>query len=284
MHCWTMCKPCYKQPTKQPEDSIDMNTKKIIQAAISTLLISLSLAGVARAADISSQAGVISVTANQRTLTQVMMKNYLLSALGVRARKADEALQQAAQQFTVQQQQLSGVAAADLQAQVASMSQNWQQVRQQYQRKANKQNFNELYSANNALLRQADLLLDKALQTKADGSAQPLTLVGQQELLCQQLVVIYAMTAWGVASATDLSYDTISADLRTNMAELQGLPQNTAEINAQLQQLSTSLEQALSVAKARPGALLPALVDRSVVKVIMQLEQLQSAYLSLADA
>ncbi|WP_428034699.1 hypothetical protein [Amphritea sp.] len=261
-----------------------MNTKKIIQAAISTLLISLSLAGVARAADISSQAGVISVTANQRTLTQVMMKNYLLSALGVRARKADEALQQAAQQFTVQQQQLSGVAAADLQAQVASMSQNWQQVRQQYQRKANKQNFNELYSANNALLRQADLLLDKALQTKADGSAQPLTLVGQQELLCQQLVVIYAMTAWGVASATDLSYDTISADLRTNMAELQGLPQNTAEINAQLQQLSTSLEQALSVAKARPGALLPALVDRSVVKVIMQLEQLQSAYLSLADA
>lgn len=92
------------------------------------------------------------------------------------------------------------------------------------------------------------------------------------------------MTAWGVASETDSSYESIADELHKNMALLQGLPQNTAEINEQLQQLSLALERTLKVSKARPGALLPALVDRSVVKVVLQLEQLQTGYLSLASA
>ncbi len=280
-----MCKLCYKQPIKQPEDSIDMNTKTIIQASLSTLLITLCLTGLARAADIQSQAAAISIAAEQRTLTQVMLKNYLLSGLGIRARKADQELAGALQQFTAQQQQLVGfVTDAQVQQQLALMSESWKTVQQQYRQTPNKQRFKTLYSGNEALLSQGDVMLNKVVQSKADDSAQPLSLLGQQELLCQQLVVIYAMTAWGVASEADLSYDAISADLLKNMALLQALPQNTAEINDQLQRLSNTLEQTLEVSKARPGALLPALVDRSVVKAVLQLQQLRSEYLSLAGA
>ncbi|WP_299200362.1 hypothetical protein [uncultured Amphritea sp.] len=262
-----------------------MNTKTIIQASLSTLLITLCLTGLARAADIQSQAAAISIAAEQRTLTQVMLKNYLLSGLGIRARKADQELAGALQQFTAQQQQLVGfVTDAQVQQQLALMSESWKTVQQQYRQTPNKQRFKTLYSGNEALLSQGDVMLNKVVQSKADDSAQPLSLLGQQELLCQQLVVIYAMTAWGVASEADLSYDAISADLLKNMALLQALPQNTAEINDQLQRLSNTLEQTLEVSKARPGALLPALVDRSVVKAVLQLQQLRSEYLSLAGA
>lgn len=285
MHCWIMCKPCYKQPLQQPEDTIGMKTKKIIKASISTLLMTLCLAGLARAADIKTQPEAISVAAQQRTLTQVMMKNYLFSALGVRSRNADEQLAKATQQFTSQQQQLAEfVADEGVQQQLARMSQSWPAVQQQFQRKPDKLRFKELYSDNETLLTEADSTLKKVVQAKPDVRAQPLSLLGQQELLCQRLVVLYAMTAWGVASEADSSYETITSELHENMALLQALPQNTAEINEQLQQLNQALERTLQVSKARPGALLPALVDRSVVKVVMQLEQLQSDYRSLAGA
>lgn len=280
-----MCRLCYKQPYLQPEDSIDMNTKNIIQTAISSLLITFCLTGLGRAADIQSQAGAINIAAEQRTLTQVMLKNYLLSGLGIRARKADQELTDALQQFTAQQQQLvSFITDAEVQQQLALMNENWTSVQKLYRQAPNKQRFKALYFGNEMLLSQGDVMLKKTLQSKADDSAQPLSLLGQQELLCQQLVIIYAMTAWGVGSEANTSYDAISADLLKNMALLQRLPQNTTEINDQLQQLRSSLEQTLEVSKARPGALLPALVDRSVVKVVLQLKQLQSEYLSLAGA
>lgn len=285
MHCWIMCKLCYKQPLPQPEDTIGMKTKKIIKASISTLLMTLCLAGLARAADIKTQAEAISIAAQQKTLTQVMMKNYLFSALGVRSRNADEQLAEAAQQFTAQQQQLADfVADEGVQQQLARMNQSWPSVQKQFQKKPAKLRFKELFSGNEALLTEADTMLKKVVQAKPNDSAQPLSLLGQQDLLCQRLAVLYAMTAWGVASEADSSYETIADELHKNMALLQGLPQNTAEINEQLQQLSLALERTLKVSKARPGALLPALVDRSVVKVVMQLEQLQTDYLSLTSA
>lgn len=281
MRYWIMCRLCYKLPLKQPEDSIDMKTKKIIKASISTLLMTVCLAGLARAAEINTQAEAIAMAAQQRTLTQVMLKSYLFSALGVRARNADEQLTQATQKFSAQQQQLTDfVADGAVQQQLVRLGQSWQSAQKLYQRKADKMHFKELYSGNEILLSQADATLEKVVLAKPDDNARPLSLLGQQELLCQQLVVLYAMTAWGVAAEANTSYDAISGELRSNMAALQELPQNTPQINQQLEQLSYALERTIQVSKARPGAMLPALVDRSVVKVVMQLQQLQADYLS----
>ena len=249
------------------------------------LLLSLSLIGLAQAASTSTGAGVVNVAAEQRTLTQVMLKNYVLSGLGVRSRKANQALAEAITRFDLQQQQLMpAVTDTQVLQQLQLMQKSWVSLQILYKEKPNLSRLAELYTMNEDILNQSTVLLEKMASVKLSKGVGMLELIGRHELLCQRLSALYGMMAWGMSEEIKAAYQDTYRALSDNLIKLQSLPLNTDSINRGLKKTQQQFERVRKTAEASKEAFVPGLIDRSVVRMVEQADQLQAEYLQLASS
>ncbi|BBB27922.1 conserved hypothetical protein [Amphritea japonica ATCC BAA-1530] len=248
-------------------------------------LLLLCVTGPTYAANISTAAEVVNAAVEQRTLIQVMLKNYVLSGLGVRSRKANQALAEAITRFDLQQQQLNA-AVTDIQVlhQLKQMEQSWVLLQRQYKQKPDRARLVELYTMNENTLKQGTLLLEGMVVGNLSKGAQMLELMGQHELLCQRLSALYGMMAWGMRAEVEPAYRETYQALGDNLIKLEAIPYTTPSINQGLKKIGQQLERIRKTADASKDAFVPGLVDRSVVRMVEQANQLQAEYLQLAGS
>ncbi len=243
----------------------------------------LWVTGPTYAANISTAAEVVNTAAEQRTLIQVMLKNYVLSGLGVRSRKADQALTEAIARFDLQQQQLNA-AVTDFQVlhQLQLVQQSWALLQGEYKQKPDRARLAELYTLNENTLKQGTLLLEGMVNLSK--GAQMLELMGQHELLCQRLSALYGMMAWGMGAEIEPAYRETYQALDYNLIKLESLPHTTPSISRGLKKARQQLERIRKTADASKDAFVPGLVDRSVVRMVEQANQMQAEYVQLAGS
>ncbi len=267
------------------EANIGMSLITIKTQFLTFLLLSLSLIGLAQAANISTGAEVVNAAAEQRTLTQVMLKNYVLSGLGVRSRKANQALTKAITRFDLQQQQLmSAVTDTQMLQQLQLIQQSWISLQVQYKQKPDLTRLAELYTMNENILNQGTVLLEDMASAKLSKGTDMLELMGQHELLCQRLSALYGMMAWDRRDEIETAYQETYRALSDNLIKLQALPLSTASIKRGLKKTRQQLERLRKTAEASKEAFVPGLIDRSVVRMVEQADQLQAEYLQLASS
>ena len=162
------------------------------------LLLLFGLSHTALSAPITNGAEAIAAAAQQRTLTQTMLKNYVLSGLGVRSRKADKALAEAITEFNLQQQQLEQfITDSAIRQQLAVQAETWQQVQSLYQKAPNKDDLPALFSATEALLSDGDRMQFLMQQVQLSDAATVIDLSGRLQFMCQRMSALYGMVSWG---------------------------------------------------------------------------------------
>lgn len=268
-----------------PEGNIGMSLITIKRQFYVFLLLFLSLIGLTQAANISTGAEVVNAAAEQRTLTQVMLKNYVLSGLGVRSRKANQALTKAITRFDLHQQQLmSAVTDTQVLQQLQLIQQSWVSLQVEYKQKPDLSRLAELYAMNERILNQGTALLEGMASAKLSKGTVMLELMGQHELLCQRLSALYGMMAWDRRDEIEIAYQETYRALSDNLIKLQSLPLTTTSIKRGLKKTRQQLERVRKTAEASKEAFVPGLIDRSVVRMVEQADQLQAEYLQLASS
>lgn len=247
------------------------------------LLLLFGLSQTALSAPVTNGAEAVAAAAQQRTLTQAMLKNYVLSGLGVRSRKADKALSKAMTEFSLQQQQLEQfITDSAVRQQLAVQAQSWQQVQSLYQKKPNKDDLLALYAANEKLLSDGNQLLQLMRDANLSQAAPMLDLNGQQQLLCQRLSALYGMMAWGFENQARPAYEQLFDTFTVNLTQLQGMSDNTPLISHNIKGLYRQIQRVETTASASGEKFIPGLVDRSAVKILQKVDELQAEYLILA--
>ncbi|RRC98805.1 hypothetical protein [Amphritea balenae] len=232
---------------------------------------------------INSAAEAVYIATEQRSLSQAMLKNYVLSGLGVRSRKADKALIQAMADFNQQQQLLDRfITDTQVRQQLAIMAQRWQQVEVHYKQTPSKQHLLALYAANESLLIQADEVLNAMATANLSRVTPMLNFAGQQALLCHRLSALYGMMAWGFRAEAEPSYKQVYSQFSDTLQALESVGENTPLIGHNLKSLQRQLERTQATATASQDTFLPGLVDRSAVNMLKKVDELQAEYLVLA--
>lgn len=247
------------------------------------LLLLFGLSQTAVSAPITNGAEAVAAAAQQRTLTQTMLKNYVLSGLGVRSRKADKALSDAIAEFSEHQQQLEQfITDSAVRQQLAVQAQSWQQVQSLYRNKPGKAELLALFSANENLLNDGNKLLLLMRDANLSEVAPMLDLNGQQQLLCQRLSALYGMMAWGFESQARPAYEQLFDTFTGNLIQLQDMAGNTPLISHNIKGLHRQIHRVETTASGSGDKFIPGLVDRSAVKMLQKVNELQAEYLVLA--
>lgn len=254
-----------------------------IKNSFALLLLLFGFSQTAWSAPITQGAEAVAAAAEQRTLTQTMLKNYILSGLGVRSRKADRALSDAIAAFDDRQQALQQFIIDNaVRQQLNAQQQVWQQVKQLYQESPSQDNLPALFAANEQLLDEGNKLLSAMRAANLSEVSQMLDLNGQQQMLCQRLSALYAMMAWGFEGQARPAYEQLYDIFTGNLTLLQGISANTPLINHNIKRLYRDILRIESTASASGDNYIPGLVDRSAVKVLEKVNELQAEYLILA--
>lgn len=235
------------------------------------------------AAVIDNAAQAMRLATEQRILTQKLLKNYVLSGLGVRSRKADQAIQDAIGQFEANNTALlSYVTDNATRTQLTQLVQHWQQTRPKYQVKPDKSQLLNLFSLNEQLLQQSEQLVLSLQQSDGSKTGPMLDLAGQQGMLSVRLVALYGMMAWGYEAQAKAGYQAVYTRFSEASEMLRKVPDNTALINHNLKDLQRQLQRIRTTAESSSDTYIPGLIDRSVVKMLKKVSELQDEYQVLA--
>lgn len=261
-----------------------MTKIKIINLkALSILLCSLLMSVSLSASELKSDAQAIAAAVQQRTLSQQMLKYYILSGLGVRSRKADQALQASIGQFEHNQQQLLAyVVDNNSRQQINQLEQSWQQIKPQYQVRPAKQQLLALYAANDQLLDQTEQLIQVLQQSNHSEAGVLIDLSGRQQMHCAQLSALYGMMAWGYENQARSSYLAVYERFTETLTALNGAPENTPLISHSIKALERQIARVKATAEASQETYIPGLFDRSIAKVSAKVNELEQEYLVLS--
>ena len=256
---------------------IKIKVSSIITLAVFSLLLPMKLW-----AAIETPAEAVHLATEQRSLSQAMLKNYILSGLGVRSRKADRALADAMASFEYQQQQLSQFITDNrVRIELANVDTAWQQVKGYYAQKPSQGKLKSFYGTNEALLNATNKLVQSLHEAGLSRATPMLDLSGELEFLCLRISALYGMMALGLEAEAQSSYSNGFERFSATVYNLQQL-ENTPLIGHNLKQLERQLERTRSTAAASQDTYIPGLIDRSVVKMLKQVDELQAEYLVLA--
>lgn len=260
-----------------------MNIIKIKSFFLVCCLLPLGLVMPAYGAAITTPAEAINAAAHQRSLTQAMLRHYILSGLEVRSRKADQSLQEAIGEFeALHSELLAYVENRLVRDQLTLQQQSWQQLKPFYQGTPDRAQLLAIYAGSEQLLAQTEQLLQTLLQTTGSAAGPLLDQAGRQRMLCQRLSSLYGMMAWGFEGQARQRYEAVYSEFAAGLQTLQNSTDNTPLISYSLNDLQRQLQRTQITAAASTETYVPGLIDRSVEKMLKRVDELQAEYLVLA--
>lgn len=134
-------------------------------------------------------------------------------------------------------------------------------------------------------LGEAEALMEKLQQAKGSDAARIVNLAGRQRMLSQRLAKAYMLRAWGVpAPQLVAEMDNAARDFKSAMVELRQYPGNTADIRAELEELSLQWEWLEAAIATEGTGSYRLIVAESSEAILISADRLTTLYERLASA
>lgn len=210
------------------------------------LLAGLSLmpAVPARAAEASSAVQLINVSGRQRMLTQRIVKAYVQIGLAITPEQSRRQLNDAVALFEKQLALLKrGAADAQSRKALEDMDKQWRHLRLMVAGPVRRGHAEKLMGASEALLSTAHEYTLALQSRSAAPAARLVDTAGRQRMLSQRMAKYYLARAWGIASAADgQELGSARSEFEGALATLRAAPQNTPQINKELEAVAAQWE------------------------------------------
>lgn len=196
------------------------------------------------AAESATTTQIINVSGRQRMLTQRIVKAYVQLGLGISPEVSRLQLNDAVMLFEKQLRQLKrSVIDSQSRRMLASMEKQWQGFRRQATGPVSRGNLDTLMDGGEGLL-SATQELTLALQSRsATPGAKLVAVSGRQRMLSQRLAKYYLARAWrGQSERDERELGSARAEFEGALALLRDAPQNTPQVNNELQAVAVQWE------------------------------------------
>jgi len=232
---------------------------------------------------VSSAEEAITLASELRMLSQRLYKNYVFSGLNVRARKANNELQQALHQFDRSLARLTAYAHNDHQTvRCHTLQQAWLKIRPIYLAQPEKGKVSQLQQLNKTLLR-ASYANVTAFMIYGDSQyGQMVNLAGEQTMLSQRIAALYGLMSWGFESEFKPSYEKVEKDFNHNLEILFENLINTPKVDRSLDRVKRQFSRFSRASNMDESIFVPALIDRSAEKMLQEMLEVTQMYAKLS--
>lgn len=206
------------------------------------LCASLLTGGVAAATIDAAQ--MIDAAGRQRMLTQRIVKAYCQVGLQVTPQVSRAQLRAAIDRFDSQLAMLAAnVSSAEMGAAVTNMSKQWRGFRQTASGRVSRDGAQALAVRSEGLLQASHALVLLLERDAGTPEAKLINIAGRQRMLTQRMAKLYMLRAWGIdAASIQGDIDAAAVQFTEVLAMLRAAPENTAEINRELEAVALQWE------------------------------------------
>lgn len=239
----------------------------------------LTLLSVNALAAIESSDQAINQASRQGMLTQLMLKNYIMVGMSVRARKADQDLKTAIQEYESLQQEMLGYATGDaLKGALQRTQEEWQKVKPLYLKRPDKQNVNDVRQKTEALLQQWNVVVGVIVENSDSKYSSLIGNAGFIRMLSQRVSSHYALMAWGMRDKYSDPFNRALEMFENNRDQLESSPLNDTEIQKELGKIQRDFKRFKGLSNSDPNKALLALVTRSAEKITLSMDRVVGLY------
>jgi nitrate/nitrite-specific signal transduction histidine kinase len=194
------------------------------------------IAGAADAADMNL-ATAINKAGRQRMLTQRITKTYVQMGLEVKTEQSRVQMQQAQALFDRQLAELKGFAPTPaIRQALTRVEQQWRPFRTLAGSPASKAGAMKLFALDDKLLFATNEVVRLLQDYSGYAAARLVNDAGRLRMLSQRLAKLYMLRAWGLDSGkAQEEMQKTRQEFETGLAALQAMPQNTYDINRELE-------------------------------------------------
>ena len=247
------------------------------------LLCTLLLAGGAAAATLDA-AQLIDAAGRQRMLTQRIVKAYCQVGLQVTPQASRAQLVAAIDRFDAQLTMLAtNVSDAGMRAAVIDMSRLWGGFRQTASGRVSREGARELAARSEGLLQASQALVLLLERDAGTPEARLINTAGRQRMLSQRMAKLYMLRAWGIdAASIQGEIDAAAAQFAGALAVLNAAPENTAEIQRELEAVSGQWEWFRSAIELQGAESYALVVAEASESMLASIDRITARYARLA--
>lgn len=222
------------------------------------LLWVMCLAVTAHAADETVSLATVNLAGEQRMLSQRLAKAYIQAGLNVVPVVANEQIKESITRFEGNLERMqSGIAGVGGEALSAyrRLAEDWAVLRAAAKTPPTRDAALAVSQNSVAVLERAEQLTQLIALAAAGETGMQVNLAGRQRMLSQRVVKAYMLYSWGVgAPEVQHEMETAAREFSAALAVLKALPDNTAEMRVELEEITLQWEW-LQTALAGEGAM-----------------------------
>ncbi len=253
----------------------------LLRFALSAGLLLASLPGHAAISD----AEAVNRAGMQRMLSQRIAKSYLMIATETRAEVAAGQLD--ASIATVEENTLAleeYASSASVRKALDEAVQTWQQYRQLALTRPDRQQSADVLRLAERFLAQSEALVQEIERQSGNQAARLVNRSGRQRMLSQRIAMLYLAMSWKLPDARLRDdFETAVAEFDRGLQELRAAPQNSEQINRQLEQAATQWRFAQAgFSLADDSRFVPTVIVTTTESLLRRMEALTRDYERLA--
>ena len=227
-----------------------------------------------------SMGEAINKAGRQRMLTQRIVKAYSLMGQDVRYRVAKKQLHIAVSLFEKQLNELTAFPAnAAVTQELNRVGELWEPVKQIATGKVQRSMAPQLRKMSEDLLKSTHEVVVLLEASSGTNTGRLVNLAGRQRMLTQRMASLYLLQSWGFDDHQyKADYQQAVDEFSSALKELQAARENTPEITAGLKAVAQNWEVFKMSGKMREGNYIPALVVRSLDKILNRMNEITGQY------
>ena len=253
----------------------------------STALLLGLLAGSLTCQAAISDAEAVNRAGMQRMLSQRIAKSYLMIGTDTRSDLASEQLDHSIALIEENADLLDTYAPNEsIRKAMSEARQTWHQYRQVALTRPDRQQSAELLRLAERFLGQSEALVQEIERHSGSQGARLVNRSGRQRMLSQRIAMLYLAMSWKLPEQRLRGdFDAAVAEFERGLQELQGAPQNTAQINRQLEQVTAQWRFARAgFSLAEDSRFVPTVIVTTSDSLLRKMEQLTMDYERLAGS
>ena len=244
------------------------------------IALSLLMISGGAAAEITSTEAFINSSTNQGKLTQVMLKNYMLVGLSVRARKAEQDLGVAITEYEAAQKEINAYVKTDaVREPLRSANEQWKRVKGLYLEKPSKENAEKVREQTELLLKLWNLVTIQIVENTDSHFGPLVSTAGHVRMLSQRVSSLYALRAWGFNERYAEAFVSTLELFEQKRTELESSQLNNEQIKGELSKIQRDFKRFKELSDQEATKAMLGLIARSSEKITKSMDKVTAMYM-----